>query len=357
MARRLRSGYTTGACAAAAAKAAAMALVDQACPSEVDIPFPDGRRANFAVCRCTLATAQATAGIIKDAGDDPDVTNGAEIVATVHFGHHGEPGGIFIGNIRLCRGPGVGMVSKPGLAVPVGEAAINPVPRQMIAAAVAEAVGDQPLTVVVSIPAGEELARRTLNHRLGILGGLSVLGTTGIVKPVSADAWTATIRACLDVAREAGLSEVVLSTGRTSERGAQRLLNLPEEAYVMMGDHLHYSLSEAAARGFQTIHLAAMWAKLIKAALAIPHTHVRHGALETGDALGLLAELGASPPLLATLAGANTAREIYFRLLAAGEETLVRAVCRRAGDYARSVTGTAVRVYLVDHRGEVLHAL
>ena len=354
MTRRLRSGFTTGACAAAAAKAAAVALLEGVSPGEIAIPFPDGSRKTFAVHSCRTAEGIAIASIVKDAGDDPDVTNGAEIVATIRSGHERGEDCVQLGTIRLCRGQGVGMVTKPGLAIPVGEPAINPVPRQMIAAAVREAAGEEKLTVTISVPEGEELAKKTLNHRLGIVGGLSILGTTGIVRPVSAEAWTATIKASLDVAREAGLMEVVLATGRTSEKGAQQLLDLPEEAYAMMGDYLEFSLKEAAARGFRTVHVAGMWAKIMKAALCIPQTHVRHGALEVAEGARLLGILGAEGELLEKIEKANTAREMYGHLKEAGETGIILAVCLRARDYCRQVTGGEVRLYLVNHKAEVV---
>jgi cobalt-precorrin-5B (C1)-methyltransferase len=246
------------------------------------------------------------------------------------------------------------MVTKPGLAIQVGEPAINPVPRQMIAAAVGEVAHDQPCTVTISVATGEELAEKTLNKRLGILGGLSILGTTGIVRPISADAWTATIIASLDVAREAGLHDVVLSTGRTSEKGAQQLLDLPEEAYAMMGDYLHFSLKEAAKRNFTTIHLSGMWAKIIKAALRIPQTHVRNGALETVDGARLLAALGAAGPLLRKIENSNTAREMYSHIEDAGNTALIKAVLLKARDYCREVTGTEIKIYLVNHKAEII---
>ncbi len=280
--KELRSGYTTGACAAAAAKAAVLGLLGRPHPGRVEIPFPDGSRHSFELCR--FGTGLAT--VVKDAGDDPDVTNGAEIGAEVRWldepGH--EP-------VALVNGPGVGVVTKPGLPVTVGEPAINPVPRQMIRAAVAEALAEgetagRRVEVRIFVRDGEALAEKTLNRRLGVVGGLSILGTTGIVRPVSAKAWTDTIEASLRVARAAGLDEVMLATGRTSEAAVQRRLALPEEALVMMGDYLHYALTATAATEFRRIHLAGMWAKLVKAALAVPQTHVRNGALETRQGRG-----------------------------------------------------------------------
>jgi cobalt-precorrin-5B (C1)-methyltransferase len=353
--KSLRSGFTTGACAAAAAKGAALALLTGRLPAQVEIPFPGGGRHGFALHSCLLQDGQGTASVIKDAGDDPDVTNGAEIIAIVEEADQEHDG------LRILGGPGVGRVTKPGLPVAVGEPAINPVPRQMIAEAVAEACREgngslSALQVTISVAEGEILAEKTLNRRLGIVGGLSILGTTGIVRPVSARAWTDTIDASMKVARAAGLDAVLLSTGRTSEAAAQRLLRLPEEAQVMMGDYLAYGLKSARRHGFTRIYLAGMWAKILKCALGIPQTHVRHGALEVARAADLLADLGLPPDEAARLATANTAREIYQRLLAAGRADLVMAVCEKARAYAVKRSGLAVEVFLVTSEdGVVAH--
>ena len=354
--RRLRSGFTTGACAAAAAKAAAFALTHGVCPKMIDIPFPDGSRNSFVIDHCEVINDTASASVIKDAGDDPDVTNRAAIAASVCAGHLkiDPTRGVVLGNILLCGGIGIGTVTKPGLAIEVGQPAINPVPRAMIVEAVGEISRELKLTVTISVPKGAELAKKTLNKRLGILGGISILGTTGIVRPISADAWTATIKASLDVARQAGLAEVVLSTGRTSEKGAQLLLDLPEEAYAMMGDYLKFSLQEAAARQFKTIHLAGMWAKIMKAALCIPQTHVVNGALEVADGTKLLEQLGASGMLLQKISTSNTAREMYSHIETAGQNLLVEAVCRHAQHYCEKLSGTEVKVYLVDHKAQII---
>ena len=353
----LRSGYTTGACAAAAAKAAVMALLQREQPETVEIPFPDGSRHRFALCRYGgTAAGGAVASVVKDAGDDPDVTNGAEIGAEVRWLASGPDE-----RLVLLNGPGVGLVTKPGLAVEVGQPAINPVPRQMIRAAVAEALkeagqADAALEVRIFVRDGEVLAEKTLNRRLGVIGGLSILGTTGIVRPVSAKAWTDTIEASMQVARAVGLTEVILATGRTSEAVVQGLLRLPEEAQVMMGDYLQYALEAAHRHNFTRIHLAGMWAKLIKAALAIPQTHVRNGALETRQAADLLAAMGLDPARTAALREANTAREIYTRLKAQGCDELIRAVCQRAKEQAQHWSALPVRVYLVTAEEGMVYA-
>ncbi len=351
--RKLRSGYTTGACAAAAAKAAAEALFTGICPDHIEIPFPDGSRVTFAVNRCQIRHQEAEAVIIKDAGDDPDVTNGAEIIAVVGSmcGCGSEP-------VEIRAGTGVGKVTKPGLALEVGQDAINPVPRKMIKQAIAEVLdrldSRRDVIVFISVPNGEELAKKTLNQRLGIIGGLSILGTTGIVRPVSADAWTATIAASMSVARKAGLTEVVISTGRTSEAAVQKELALPEEAYAMMGDYLEYSLKEATRQGFEKIHLAAMWAKVLKGAMQVPQTHVRHGALEVDEAITFLGTLGLEEQIVATLRGSNTAREIYVRLTEQGHDDIIKKVCLATQAYGQKVSGLPVTVYLVDAQGRLV---
>ncbi len=347
--KKLRSGFTTGACAAAAAKGAALTLLTGQVVELVDIPFPGGDRHCFRLHSCCSQDGQVTASVIKDAGDDPDVTNGAEIIAVVE---QADPRQDDADPCALHGGPGVGRVTKPGLPVAVGEAAINPVPRRMIREAVAEAVagsgaGGVRLVVTICVTDGEILAEKTLNSRLGIVGGLSILGTTGIVRPISARAWTDTIDASMKVARAAGLDEVILSTGRTSEAAVERLLGLPEEAGVMMGDYLAYGLKAARRHGFVKIHLAGMWAKILKCALGIPQTHVRHGALEVEQAAELLVRLGLDAESCRVMARANTAREIFQRLREAGRADIIHAVCVRAREYAGKRSGLDVTVYLV----------
>lgn len=357
--KRLRSGFTTGACAAAAAKAACLAILEKNPLVTVEIPFPEGQRHTFTVINALrFSGLEAQASVIKDAGDDPDVTNGAEIIARVALTKTQGPAPLIV---HFVAGEGVGVVTKPGLALAVGEPAINPVPRQMIASAIGEGLahrnelGPVIATVTISVPKGRELAGKTLNERLGIVGGLSVLGTTGIVRPVSAEAWTATIEASMAVARETGCREIVLSTGRTSEKGVQTLLNLPIEAYAMMGDYLHFSLSAAARNGFARIHLAGMWAKILKAAMAIPQTHVRHGALEVEAAATFIGQLSGNHTLARSLSQANTAREIYDRLLTGKHDDIISQVCVAAKRYAEEVAQRPVSVYLVNSNLEVVN--
>ena len=353
--KKLRSGFTTGACAAAAAKGALSLLVSGKPLSEVEIPFPDGSRHRFRLETCVGKEKDkegriqaAIASVIKDAGDDPDVTNGAEICVKTRFSHNCPDGR----QIAYMAGSGVGTVTRPGLAVPPGEPAINPGPRRMIRDAIKEVLKVMPsewpcLEITISVQDGELLAEKTLNRRLGIKGGISILGTTGIVRPVSASAWTDTIEASMSVAQAQGLDEIMLSTGRTSERQVQAVLDFPEQGLVMMGDYLSYALRASKKYGFSRIHLSGMWAKILKAALEIPQTHVRNGALEVKQAAGLIESLGLEPHKARELEDANTAREIYQRLKAENRDEIIRAVCIRAKEFAVKESGIPVTVYLV----------
>lgn len=354
MKKELRSGFTTGACAAAAAKAAAEYLIRGEGVTWVEIPFPDGSRVGFRVHQSHLVGDRAWASVIKDAGDDPDVTDGVEIVAAVTI-----PSGPTQEGQQIKSGPGVGVITKPGLPLPPGEAAINPVPRQMIRQALAEVFCPDdvsplpPLEVTISVPRGELLAQKTLNARLGIIGGISILGTTGRVTPVSAEAWTATILSSLQVARAMGRDEIVLSAGRASERAHEKAYALPPESYVLMGDYVEFALRAAGEFDFARIHLAAQWAKLLKIALGSPQTHVRFGVLEAQNAVTFLGNLG-----IEVHGSFNTAREILTSLARKYPNRLpllLGAVCRVARQRAEVITaGRPVCVHLISYEGRII---
>ncbi len=344
---RMRSGYTTGACAAAAAKAAVLKLLGSGLKPGglVELLLPGGQRVSFVISKCGLSKALATASVIKDAGDDPDVTNGAEISASAAFPGAGEPS-----SVAIKGGKGVGVVTRPGLPVAIGEPAINPVPRRMITQAVREAMGSdpRPVEVTISVARGEELASKTLNGRLGIVGGISILGTTGIVKPLSGAAWKATISSSMKVARAMGLETAVLSAGRTSERAHMRRFNLPPPSYVMMGDYAEYSMKEAARKRFSRIHICAQWAKLIKIAMGTPDTHVRSGAIDMGRAADFLRGACGMPLPKRPY---NTAREMFLSL--AEPEEAAKKVCAKAAAYGHQVSGLPVTAFLVSYEGKI----
>ena len=358
MRKRVRSGFTTGACAAAAAKAAAILLFTGKAVDEVEVPFPDGRRFAFRIVRTEFdrQNGAARASVIKDAGDDPDITNGAEIKAEARFQEgRSEVAG---SHVLITGGPGVGTVTKPGLALPVGEPAINPIPRMMIEAAVNEAMGDCrkecPLLITVSVPAGKELAEKTLNARLGIAGGISILGTTGIVRPVSSEAWTATISASMDVARAMGHRVAVLSSGRASEKAHMAKFDFPDESYVMMGDYLEFAAQEARKRAFASIHVCAQWAKMLKIAMATPQTHVRHGAIDMKKTADLLKGIGIG---LADNRTFNTAREIFYLIASSSVDSAssFSKVCAAARRYVSALApDIGVFVHLASYEGEII---
>jgi cobalt-precorrin-5B (C1)-methyltransferase len=313
--RVLRQGFSTGACAAAAAKGAAVMLNEQRHIESVTVDLPAGFSAVFPLHGQHFTTESAACFVVKDAGDDPDVTHGVEVHATVTRGRRETEDG---SSVVIAGGKGIGKVTKPGLAVPIGEPAINPVPRRMIMEAMHEVFSPHPglrTYVTISIPDGEERSRRTLNERLGIVGGLSILGTTGVVKPISHQAWTDTVDISLDVARAAGISVVVLSTGRTSERAAQNILQgkipegLPDEAFIMMGDHVEHSLEACGRRHFRTIILAAQFAKLVKIGCGYPQTHAGRSQLDLAQLASWGRRCGLDEGLAKRIECAGTARE------------------------------------------------
>ncbi|WP_302504058.1 cobalt-precorrin-5B (C(1))-methyltransferase CbiD [Geoalkalibacter halelectricus] len=348
--RPLRSGFTTGACAAAAARGAALMLRAQQRVEQVDIRLPAGFTATFALHGQQVSPTTASCFVIKDAGDDPDVTHGAEIHAEVSLSPSTEA-------IRICGGPGIGRVTKPGLAVAVGEWAINPVPRRMIAEAVLEvfppgADALRPM-VTLSIPDGARRAEQTLNARLGILGGLSILGTTGVVRPISHQAWTDTLEVALDVARAAGCAQVVLSTGRSSEQAAQGALPLQAEAFIMMGDFAAHALEACHRKGFPGIVLAAQFAKLVKIACGHDHTHVRNSRLDLAQLATWARALDLDGGLIKKIEFANTAREVFSELDAS--HLLVDEVARRALAWiGRRAPGADAGLLLVDYSGQAV---
>lgn len=327
--RSLRTGFSTGTAAAGAVTAALLALAEREAPGEIEVPLPGGGALMIPVYRQSLAGTVGEGRIIKNAGDDPDVTHGAEIGARLRLLNGSAPEG----EILFGNGPGVGLVTKPGLPVPPGQAAINPVPRKIIRQVIdhwwPQLFPGRPrrLKVEIFAPQGEELARHTLNPRLGILGGISILGTTGLVKPFSHQAYRATIAVALKVARAAGLWQVVLSTGGKSEALAQTLLpELPGEALVQMGDYVHFAIRLVGRLGFKKIIVAAFFGKAMKIAQGLGQTHASHGEVDLNLLAQWTQELTGSPALAAAITQANTARGALELLLGAGAREVVAQV-------------------------------
>jgi cobalt-precorrin-5B (C1)-methyltransferase len=309
----LRRGWTTGTCATAAAKAAFAALLTGEFPDPVEVTLPRGERPSFALAMTKLTMARtgegtATAGVIKDAGDDPDVTHGALVCAAVRAGAPGT-------GVTFKAGEGVGTVTRAGLPVPPGEPAINPVPRQMIRDAIAEVAAATgraaDAEVEISIPGGEALAAKTLNGRLGIVGGLSILGTTGIVVPYSCAAWIHSIQSGIDVARAAGLTHIAGATGTSSEAGAQKLYGLPEIALIDMGDFVGGMLKYLRRHPVPRVTIAGGIAKMTKLAQGFTDLHSKRGAVDLTELANMAAAAGGSATLCTRIIGSNITAEAF----------------------------------------------
>jgi cobalt-precorrin-5B (C1)-methyltransferase len=344
-----RRGWTTGACATAAAAAAYTAMRTGEFPDPVEIRLPGGRVAGFTLTREWLRADAAGAAVTKDAGDDPDVTHGAVVTVTVSPGLAGS-------GVAFRAGPGVGTVTKPGLPLPVGEPAINPVPRQMITDALSSVAtacgGDCDLVVEVGVEGGAELARHTLNPRLGIVDGLSILGTTGVVVPYSCSAWIESIRRGVDVARAAGRVHVAACTGRTSEATVRTLYGLPEDALLEMGDFAGAVLKYLRRHPVPRLTIGAGIAKAAK--LADGHLDL-HSARSQVD-LSALAALVPVPEVAARVADAGTAMQALAECQAAGVP-LGDMVAERARRVAAGVLREApvdLDVVVVDRAGAVI---
>jgi len=330
--RPLRRGWTTGTCATAAAKAAFTALVTREFPDPVAVILPRGERPSFALAVARKDGATATACIVKDAGDDPDVTHGALVCATVRIGKAGA-------GVTFRAGEGVGTVTRPGLPVPLGEPAINPVPRRMIEAAIAEVAAAHSCSadaeVEISIPGGEALAAKTLNGRLGIVGGLSILGTTGIVVPYSCSAWIYSIRQGIDVARATGLTHIAGATGSSSEAAVQKLHGLSEVALIDMGDFVGGMLKYLRRHRLARVTIAGGVAKMTKLAQGLTDLHSKRGEVDFETLAQFAAAAGGAGELCERIKAANTAAEAFALAQAEGialGDVVARAAHKTAAD-------------------------
>lgn len=350
--QHLRRGWTTGACATGAAKAAFTALATGVFPDPVNISLPKGGNTSFALARHALNPGCATATIIKDAGDDPDVTHGALVSATLRLLPAGN-------GIVFKAGKGVGTVTRPGLPIPPGEPAINPVPREMMRQAIAEVSGETGLAgdveIEISIDGGEELAKKTLNGRLGIVGGLSILGTTGIVRPFSCAAWIASIHRGIDVARATGTTHVVGATGSTSEDAVRARYDLDETAYLDMGDFAGGLLKYLRAHPIARLTLAGGFAKFTKLAQGALDLHSARSRVDFTFLADLLAEQGAPQALCDATLRANTAKEVLDLSLENGID-LSTPLARKTKGAVLEILRDApveVEVLIVDRNGHV----
>jgi cobalt-precorrin-5B (C1)-methyltransferase len=348
----LRRGWTTGTCAAAASRAAYQALLTGVFPDPVEVLLPGGARPAFALASGEIGTDFARAGVVKDAGDDPDVTHGALILATVRRGAAGS-------GVVFRAGEGVGTVTRPGLPLPPGEPAINPVPRAMIRTAIAEVAlacgvsGDA--VVELSIPGGEKIAERTLNGRLGIVGGLSILGTTGVVVPYSCAAWIHSIHRGIDVARAMGLDHVAGATGATSEAAIAQLDGLPEQALIDMGDFVGGMLKYLRRHPVPRVTVAGGMAKIAKLGQGLLDLHSRRGEVDLHWLASRAVEAGGSADLATRIVASNTAMEAFGHAGEAGID-LASSVAAAAWRTAAQALGGGMQLEVVifDRSGQLL---
>ncbi len=358
--KKLRSGFTTGTAAAAATKAALRFLLSAKAPKSVRIDFLTEGSVDIPVHWLELLDSnRAAATVIKDAGDDPDVTHRAEIGARVALritaaSRKRAP------LVTIRGGEGVGRVTKPGLEMPPGEAAINTGPRQMIQQAVTQVLGANQnvseVDVEVYVPKGEQLALKTLNARLGIIGGISILGTTGIVKPLSHEAYTATIRSALSVARASEREPVIMTTGRRSERYAQQLFaDWSDDQFIQIGDYFHFAVSTAAKMGFAKIILAVFFGKAVKMSMGVPHTHASRSALLLDRLATWAEEISGLPELGESVRQANTARHAFDMLGDRHPDIIARVgegIVHHALNFAKRPL--QVRSLIFDYSGNVV---
>jgi cobalt-precorrin-5B (C1)-methyltransferase len=342
---KLRTGWTTGTCAAAAAKAAARALHTGEPQSRVDVRLPrkgEERRVAFDVERCEVGDGWAEAVVVKDAGDDPDVTHGAHL--TVRVSWRGRPG------LELDCGEGVGVVTKPGLGLPVGGPAINEVPRRMISYSVAEVLDPRArgVRVVISVPGGEKMAEKTTNARLGIVGGISVLGTTGIVRPFSTAAWAASVVQAINVMGAQGHDTFVLSTGGLTEKAAMRLFpDLEEVCFIEVGDFTGQAIKQAVKNGLERGFFVGMAGKLAKLAAGVMMTHWTRSRVDNELLAGITREAGGSPDLIEEVQGANTARHAYELWRAASLERASHLLCARVAGNLREYAEGKLEIHAI----------
>jgi cobalt-precorrin-5B (C1)-methyltransferase len=389
--RQLRRGWTTGTCATAAAKAAYTALLTGEFPDPVEVTLPRGERVCFALAITRKDTGTATAGVVKDAGDDPDVTHGALVLATVRAAAPGA-------GVTFRAGAGVGIVTRAGLPIPPGEPAINPAPRRMIRDAIAEVAAGCPrlslagcagvspalplsatpapvarsnadgppahpgtkgcecdVEVEISVADGERLAAKTLNPRLGIVGGLSILGTTGIVIPFSCAAWIHSIQRGIDVARAEGLAHIAGSTGRSSETAVQEFHQLPEMALIDMGDFVGGMLKYLRRHPVARVTIAGGVGKMTKLAQGLLDLHAKRGSVDFAALASLAGVAGAPEAVMQRIMASNTAAEAFGHA-AAANVMLGDAVARAARASAIGVvagSGIDIEIVLFDRDGQL----
>ncbi|MEO9309449.1 MAG: cobalt-precorrin-5B (C(1))-methyltransferase [Nitrososphaera sp.] len=350
---KLRTGFTTGTCAAAAARAALAAIMFQKKVETVEVLLPKEKKLTINISSCNFDSTTARCSVIKDGGDDPDVTHGAEIIVDLQLTDN-------VNQIEIDGGQGVGRVTKPGLGLEIGSAAINPTPKKMIVENLtligAEILKKNGIKVVISVPKGQELAVKTDNPRLGIVGGISILGTTGIVIPYSTASFAAAIRQSIDVTLAMKDDTVILTTGGRSEEFAKKYVNLPEHCFVQMGDFAGYTIEQCAKKGIKKAYVAGFIGKLTKIAMGVKQTHVKGSKVDMEFLAKTASDCGAPEEVINQIKIANTARHVQEIVTKGNIKRFFSEICAQVYKQMRahSDNKVAIEVILFDFDGSIL---
>ena len=332
--KKLREGFTTGSCAAAAALACCLWLRDGKCPDQVCITVPEGRQYIPSI----IPHADGSCGVIKDSGDDPDITKGMEIIAKVELLEED-------GEIRFVAGEGVGTITEDGLKIPRGEAAVNPVPRQMIEAAVRGVFGSRGAVVTVSIPGGREIAKKTFNPRLGIINGLSVLGTTGVVRPMSEDALKESLYEELKMRAVQGAETIVFTFGNQGEEALRKIC--PDQPIVQVSNYIGFMLDAALELGVKHLIIGGHPGKLAKVAAGIMQTHSKYADGRREAIITQLALMGADVELLQKIQNCVTTDAIMVLLREAGLDAVWNRIAEAAHRYCSARVRGEIRMDVI----------
>jgi len=350
---KLRTGFTTGTCATAGAKAGILAILNQKKIDVVDVTLPKKSKIPIKISSCQFDKHSAKCSVVKDGGDDPDVTHGAEIIT--HISLTDKPS-----QIEIDGGEGVGRVTKPGLGLEINSAAINPTPKKMIIENILE-IGKEILerhgvNVIVSVPKGKELATKTDNPRLGIVGGISILGTSGIVIPYSTASFAASIRQSLDVTIAMGNDTVVLTTGGRSEDFSREIIKLPDHCFVQMGDFSGYTVQQCAKRPIKKAHVAGFIGKLAKMAMGVKQTHVKGSKVDMRFLSELAQKCNAKNETIDEIKKANTARHVYEIVMKENIVGFFDAVCLEVYNQLRKLSEDKFEldVIMFDFDGKII---
>jgi len=305
--KKLKTGFTTGTSATAAAKAALLSIIKQTTFEDVEVKLPKGKLMKIPIHLCEFQKTKARCSVIKDGGDDPDVTHGAKIIVDLFLTDKKN-------EIEIDGGEGVGIVTKPGLGLEINKAAINPVPKKMIKENLIETAGklllENGIKIIISVPKGKELSPKTDNPRIGILNGISILGTSGIVIPFSTASYAASIRQNLDVAIAMGNDTVVLTTGGRSEDFAKKIINLPDHCFVQMGDFSGYTIQQCSKKDIKKAYVVGFIGKLAKMAAGVKQTHVKGSKVDMKFLSELAKNCEANETIIEKILKANTARHV-----------------------------------------------